>query len=175
MPRTSLAECARCHVLVHRPADEPYGCPRCGRALTKGLVKVGFADAREVIGEPGAPYREPAPVVKPPREGRLKCADGHMVRTEPERRIDDWLHARGILHEVEPKMKGMRPDWRVGNVYIEYWGLAGQQGYEKRREEKLALYEQRRLRLVSLLPEDLDSLDEKLGWLADDPASRMHL
>ena len=162
MGRTRLAECAPCGVLAHAPEDEPYGCPACGGPLSPGLVDVGFDDARRVYGEPGAPHRPPAP-----RESahRLACADGHKAHSEDERRIDDWLHAHGIPHEREPKLKGMRPDWRVGSVYVEYWGLSGQQGYDARREEKLALYRRRRLRLVELFPEDLDRLEAKLGFL----------
>lgn len=167
MPRTTLTECARCNVLVHKPDDEPgYGCPLCGRALRKGLVKVGFADAFHVYGEPGAPWREPPPPPpKPPRQHRLACKDGHKVRSVEEQAIDDWLTDQGILHEVEPKLKGMRPDWRVGEWYVEYWGMAGQQGYEARREEKLALYRERGLRLIELFPEDLARLEDKLGVL----------
>lgn len=174
MPPTRLAECARCNVLVHQPVDEAgYGCPSCGRALSKGLVRVGFADATRVYGEPGEPWREPPPPTpKPPRPSRVACADGHKVRSEEERVVDDWLHAQAIPHETEPRLKGMRPDWRVGDVYVEYWGMAGQQGYEARREEKLALYRERRLRLVELFPDDLADLEPKLGFLRDDPRLR---
>lgn len=172
MGRTHLAECPVCHVLAHAPTDEPaYGCPSCQGPLGKGLVHVGFDDALHVYGEPGAPWRAPPPPPpKAPRQYVLKCKDGHKARSADEVVIDDWLHDQGIPHETEPKLKGMRPDWRVGNVYIEYWGLAGQQGYEARREEKLANYRKRRLRLVELFPEDVASLEAKLGFLRDDPA-----
>ena len=161
MPRTVLRECAPCRVLAHAPEDEPaYACPECAGPLARGLVDVGFGDARRVYGEPGEPWRAP------PTE--LRCRDGHKARSRDEVLIDDWLTANGIRHEREPKLKGMRPDWRVGNVYVEYWGMAGQQGYEARREEKLALYRKRRLRLVELFPEDLERLEEKLGSLRDE-------
>lgn len=170
MGRTSLGECARCHILAHRPLDEPYACPTCGGPLAPGLVDVGFGDAAHVFGEPGAPWAPPpeAPPAPAAKSGRLVCADGHKARSQDEVKVDDWLHAHGIPHECEPKLKGMRPDWRVGNVYIEYWGLSGQQGYEARREEKLALYRKRRLKLVELFPEDVEALDAKLGFLLAD-------
>lgn len=161
---TQLAECARCHVLAHRPASAAYACPSCSGPLTRGLIAVGFHDAKRVYGEPGAPWMPP-----PQKDARSRyaCTDGHRVRSREEKCIDDWLTTAGILHEVEPKLKGMRPDWRVGNTYIEYWGLAGQRGYEARREEKLALYRRRRLRLIEILPEDLDALGKKLSPLRD--------
>lgn len=99
------------------------------------------------------------------RRGRLACADGHRARSQPERVIDDWLFSQGIVHDVEPELDGLRPDWRVGDVYIEYWGLAGQQGYDARRAEKLAIYRARRLALVELFPDDLADLEGKLGAL----------
>lgn len=171
-----LGECRNCRVLVYAAADVAGECPECGRALTKPLVHVGFADARRVYGEPGEAYAPP--LSPPPKERELmrSCADGHKARSRDEVVIDDWLHARGILHEREPKLKGMRPDWRVGDVYIEYWGMANQQGYDARREEKLALYRKRRLKLIELFPEDLADLEVKLGWLAEAPGlDRMRL
>jgi hypothetical protein len=166
---TRLAECSACHVLVHQPTEEPYPCPSCGGPLAPGLRSVGFGDARRVFGEPGAPWRAP------PAKGagsRYPCVDGHRVRSREESVVDDWLASRSILHEAEPKLKGMRPDWRVGNVYVEYWGLAGQRGYEERRRGKLEIYRRRRLRLVELFPDDLDHLERKLGFLADDAGAR---
>lgn len=170
---TALLECARCSLLVHAP-PEGARCPSCRRPLARGLVDVGFADARRVYGEPGAPWLPPR--AEAARPGRVRCRDGHEVRSEAERAVDDWLSRAGIPHQVEPRMKGMRPDWRIGNVYVEYWGLSGQQGYEARREEKLALYRARRLRLVEIFPEDLDRLDAKLGFLLkDDTLARQRL
>lgn len=156
MGRTTLAACAPCQVLVH--VERAGTCPECSRALAAGLAEVGFHDARRVYGEPGNAWVAPS---ETPR-----CADGHKARSRDEAIIDDWLHARGIPHEREPKLKGMRPDWRVGETYIEYWGMAGQRGYEERRSEKLALYKKRRLKLIELFPEDIERLDEKLGGLA---------
>lgn len=124
-------------------------------------MDVGFADARNVYGQPGEPWEAAPPTPT--------CKDGHFARSRAEARIDDWLAAHGILHEREPKLKGMRPDWRVGNVYIEFWGLAGQQGYEARRMAKLALYKKRRLHLVELFPDDVDRLEAKLGFLRRAP------
>lgn len=173
MPPTRLAECAGCHVLAHQPLDEPYACPQCFGALTKGGVHVGFADATRVYGEPGAPWRPPpVPELVEKMTAVWRCTDGHKARSREEWLIDEWLHAQGIPHEREPRLKGMVPDWRVGKVYIEHWGLSGAQGYEARREEKLALYRKRRLRLVELFPDDLDDLDAKLGFLRDDPDAR---
>lgn len=164
--RTRLAECPACHILAHQPAEEPYACPRCLGPLTKGLVHVGFDDAARVYGEPGAPWRPPAqPELVEKTTAVWRCTDGHKARSREEWLIDEWLHREGIRHEREPRLKGMRPDWRVGGVYVEYWGLQGAQGYEARRAEKLALYKRRRLKLIELFPDDLEDLGAKLGAL----------
>lgn len=144
--------------------------------MSRGLQEVGFGDMRRLYGEPHAPWcppaEEPAPRLNRlgrPKKAELRCDDGHRVRSRPERVIDDWLHAAGILHEWEPRLKGMRPDWRVGDVYVEFWGLKDQQGYEARRAEKLALYEARGLKLVEIVPDDLENLEAKLGFLRGRP------
>lgn len=170
MTRTRLAECIACNVLAHQPIEEPYACPQCFGALSKGLHFVGFEDAARVYGAPGDPWRpqpEPARVERATHVWR--CSDGHKARSREEWLVDEWLAGHGILHEREPKLKGMRPDWRIGNVYVEYWGLAGAQGYEARRAEKLGLYKRRRLKLIELFPEDLRDLSVKLGALHAPP------
>lgn len=179
---TVLCECAHCLVLVHHAPGEPYRCPQCGGRLERAGHRVTERNAIHVYGEAAATPDEPeglrmadmrAPAAS--SAARFACADGHKVRSKEERVIDDWLHANGVPHQLEPKLKGMRPDWRVGEVYIEYWGLAGQQGYEARREEKLALYRERGLRLLELFPEDLQDLGAKLGVLlgAGDDRARL--
>lgn len=158
---TLLAECARCAVLVHAHRYRASECPRCHGALAPGGVDVGFQDARRVYGAPGDPWESP-----PARGGTLlRCSDGHKARSRDEKVIDDWLTAHSILHEREPKLKGMRPDWRVGDVCIEFWGMAGNQGYDARRAEKTAEYRRRGLHLIDLLPEDVSCLESKLGML----------
>jgi hypothetical protein len=169
MPASRLLECAFCSILIHAPAKEKVVCPECDGALARGQRDVGFADAARIYGTPTEPHvakHEEETHADPPRKpAKLRCDDGHRVRSKLERTIDDWLHANGILHELEPRLVGMRPDWRVGNVYIECWGMSGQQGYEARREEKLALYRKRKLKLVEVFPEDVEKLEEKLGFL----------
>lgn len=166
-----LAECASCSVLVHVARARAAECPRCAGELARGLRDVGFHDARQVYGAPGDPWAPP-----PTRDGSiLRCADGHKARSREEKLIDDWLDKRGIRHEREPRLKGMRPDWRVGDVYIEYWGMANQQGYEVRRAAKVEMYRKRRLKLVELFPDDLSSLDAKLGFLLSSQPERVEL
>ena len=60
--------------------------------------------------------------------------DGHILKSQGEVRIDEFLSDEGIFHKYEPDYyskktnKAIKPDWLLpnfkgkGDVYIEYWG-----------------------------------------------------
>lgn len=74
---------------------------------------------------------------------RIPTAAGLLVRSEPERQIADWLHARGLPFEYEAKLEGLRPDFMLPHLHavIEYWGGPGFTRYARRMVEKTAVYE----------------------------------
>jgi hypothetical protein len=80
-----------------------------------------------------------------------------------ERVVDDWLHAKGIEHEKSPAYPdavcanlGMRAraDWRVGDSYIEYFGLMFRDDYARRAERKISECMRCGIPLVPLYPGD---------------------
>ncbi len=85
----------------------------------------------------------------------FKCLDGHIVRSKGELIIDNFLHNNQIQHEYEKtiKVRGkpIKCDWYLPklDIYIEYWGYFGKE-YMKRKEEKLKLYKQGKLTLLSI-------------------------
>lgn len=87
-----------------------------------------------------------------------------MVRSEPERTIDDWLYDHGLAHAYEPDVGRYFSDWRVGNVYVEYWGSVGMFGVDK-VAAKRAEYAARGFVLLELFPKDVPALDRKLEVL----------
>ena len=96
--------------------------------------------------------------------------DGHVCLSLGEKTIDDWLYANGIQHEKEPHYpdSNLRADFKVGGVYIEYFGLAGKPEYDAKTASKKELCRKHGIRLISLLPPDLSSpggLERKLGAL----------
>jgi hypothetical protein len=92
---------------------------------------------------------------KPDLIRNFKCIDGHIVKSKGELIIDNYLYLNGIQHIYEKKVriKGhkIKTDWYLPqyNTFIEYWGYYGNE-YMKRKKEKLKLYHQTRLKLISI-------------------------
>ncbi|MBT9296449.1 MULTISPECIES: hypothetical protein [Rhodococcus] len=88
---------------------------------------------------------------------RSVAADGHVCTSLGERTIDDWLTAERIPHEKEPRYPGslMRADFKVGDIWIEYFGLAGDPKYDAKTVRKRLLAAEHNLTLVELYPADL--------------------
>lgn len=106
----------------------------------------------------------------------IKCIalSGNVCNSLSEEFVDNWLFKNGFAYEKEPfypvhnlyNPNGKkRADWKVGDVYIEYFGLKGDLNYDKRTNEKVLLSNEYKLKLVSIFPDDLSSLDDKLGWM----------
>jgi len=94
--------------------------------------------------------------------------DGHTCLSLGEKTIDDFLYARGIVHKKEPRYpdSNFRADFQVGDVFIEYFGLAGDAAYDVKIKEKIRLCEMHGIKLVTLYPKDLiatSKLEKKLS------------
>ncbi|MDD1608862.1 MAG: hypothetical protein LUQ18_10295, partial [Methylococcaceae bacterium] len=93
--------------------------------------------------------------------------DGHVCLSLGERTIDDFLYSRGVHHEKEPRYPegNYRGDFKVGNTFIEYFGLAGNLEYDEKTEEKIRLCKKHGITLIAIYPKDLISrknLENKL-------------
>lgn len=108
---------------------------------------------------------------KYPAEFRSK--DGHYVRSQGEMAIDDSLYLWGIPHAYEKKLPNTLEDvlsdfhipsgpGRPYAVYIEYWGVQGDEYYNKRKKQKLKIYDELGLKLIQLTPSDLKNLEDTL-------------
>ncbi len=86
---------------------------------------------------------------------QLKCLDGHIVKSRGELIIDNYLYRLKIKHiyEGEIRVNGhiIKYDWYLPDfdVYIEYWGYFGKE-YLERKKEKIKLYEEGNLELISI-------------------------
>lgn len=86
------------------------------------------------------------------RDGRAVRTDrGDLVRSVPEARIANHLHAKGYRYEYEPEVCGFRPDFFLPEhgIVIEYWGST-EAKYDQRRRAKTAAYLRAGYALVSL-------------------------
>ena len=110
-------------------------------------------------------------VLKTARGYRCIAEDGHLCRSLGEKNIDDWLYSNGIPHEREvryPGSRAFRADWKVGEYFIEYWGLKGQEDYDEKMEIKKKIAQKYGIPLISITPTELPFLDSKLKKLKDE-------
>jgi|SRR3989344_1387048 len=93
--------------------------------------------------------------------------DGHSVNSNAEMIIDNNLFLLGISHLREKKIAKtqLKCDWYIPelNLYIEYWGLVGNDFYDKQKERKLEIYKENELNLISIFPSDLTKLHNVLN------------
>jgi hypothetical protein len=102
---------------------------------------------------------------------RCLARDGHECRSLDEQRIDNWLADHGFDHEREPfypvhaiyNASGRRrADWRVADVFIEYFGLHGDEEYDRRCSEKIIMARSQGIKLVAVYPYQVEELDSAL-------------
>jgi hypothetical protein len=98
----------------------------------------------------------------------IEARDGTLVQSEGERRIAEWLTAKGLSYRYDAKYRiigefQIRPDFYLPevDVYIEYWGLNTPQ-YKMSMYKKQMLYQQEGRRLISVYPKDLPVLSNLL-------------
>lgn len=106
--------------------------------------------------------------------------DGHVCLSLGEKTIDDFMHKRGIRHVKEPGYPegGYRADFKVGDVLIEYFGLAGNPDYDKKIREKTRICKEHGIALIAIYAKDLMSqerLEDKLSSLVVENAANTTL
>ncbi len=100
--------------------------------------------------------------------------DGDKCDSLAEKIIDDYLSRRNIKHIRNfpyPGDKGFTVDFKVGDFWIEFFGLSGQlKRYDQLMGKKIKLAKEQGLRLIKILPIDLfpkSKLDNLLGGCPD--------
>lgn len=104
--------------------------------------------------------------------------DGHECLSLAEKIIDDWLSDNQFSHIIEPYYPyddelnpsgGLRADWQIDDILIEFFGLTGQSEYDEKTQIKIKLAKKHKVKLITIFPEDLYNLDKKLRILKPDP------
>lgn len=99
--------------------------------------------------------------------GRLKCKDGHIVKSKAEREIDNFLYDHNIRHCYEYTISidgneehDLHPDFYLPdmNVYIEYWGKEDDEEYDKIKSYKMDIYRKLKITLICMY-ESIDAED----------------
>lgn len=93
--------------------------------------------------------------------------DGHVCLSLGEKTIDDFLFLSGISHDKEPRYPegNYRGDFRVGNTFIEYFGLTGDAEYDAKTKKQISICRKHGITLIAVYPQDLVSqkrLESKL-------------
>lgn len=84
--------------------------------------------------------------------------DGHWCDSLAEKIIDDWLFSRKIEHKVNFPYPNARftVDFKVKDVYIEFFGLKGQlKSYDRLMKQKMQIIKRHHIKLLSIYPKDL--------------------
>jgi hypothetical protein len=94
--------------------------------------------------------------------------DGHVCLSLGEKTIDEFLYAHRVYHEKEPRYPegNFRGDFKVGEVFIEYFGLVGNPEYDARIKEKARICKKYGIILVAIYPLDLvyrNKIESKLA------------
>jgi len=93
--------------------------------------------------------------------------DGHKCRSLAELKIDNYLYENNIIHDTEPlypfhdkynKSGRKRADWKIGDIYIEYWGLSDQQHYRNKMQDKIKMAAELNISLIGITQVDLLNL-----------------
>ncbi len=107
---------------------------------------------------------------------KYRATDGHLTRSKAEALIDNWLYVLEIAHAYERKLpidEEVYSSFYIphGKVYIEYFGCETNDSYgydkncERRKQEKLQIYQKYNLNLIELEDKDIENLDNVLPKL----------
>lgn len=98
----------------------------------------------------------------------IEAKSGMLVQSDGERLIADYLDRQGIAYRYDERFRildgyAIRPDFYLPefDVYIEYWGM-DTADYKIGMLKKQKLYQQEGKRVVSVYPEDKETLSEVL-------------
>ena len=99
-----------------------------------------------------------------------QASDGHYLRSSYEYLVDEFLTSRKIPHEVDGKISpkhNYRYDFKVGDYFVEIWGLTARKEYEEKRKIKERLYCDLGLKCVSveshLFEQSSEEIDSSLS------------
>lgn len=96
----------------------------------------------------------------------MRTLDGHIVKSQGERIIDDILYNNFIIHsyekdvvEISSNSRAIKSDWFIPiiankGIYIEYWGMEAKE-YLKNKEEKRNMYRDNNIPLIEIEKDDI--------------------
>lgn len=140
--------------------------------FSKG-IEVDQESEKNHLSKPKSSLKESLDKKYPPK---IYTQDGHKVRSQGEKSIDDFLYMNNISHAYErvmyTELGELVPDFFIppgakdGSVsaYIEFWGMTGKD-YENRKQKKLKIYKQEGLlpKLIQIEKEHVTDMSTELS------------
>lgn len=135
-----------------KPVTTYLTCFKCYNKYKNKEVLVKISHCKFPFGEP----------LDESYEGVYECLDGHVVKSQAERDIDNYLYENNIFHGYEQPLdvgtvKPLKPDFCLKNylgegkdVYLEYFGYENSPKYDKRTKYKMPLYKEKRITLICM-------------------------
>jgi hypothetical protein len=108
------------------------------------------------------------------KSSSMIASDGTPCLSKAEYVVTEYLISNGFKYIKEPFYKDYisdyrcglkRFDWKVGNYYIEYFGLPEKEYYSERMNEKINICKDNDIKLICLYRKDLTKLENKLHIL----------
>lgn len=103
---------------------------------------------------------------------KFPCEDGHVVKSNAELRIDQFLYKNNIVHAYEKTItlkdgKQIHPDFYIPeiDVYIEYHGVRGSAWYDKMNEYKDGIYKNEDITVIVITHEKEEQIEKLLPVL----------
>lgn len=173
-------------------------CPECADAIPL-FERNSSTDNERIIGEDcldcGAPcngylfckkcyhkYRNKSVILKITNcseveilesgyESKITCEDGHLVKSQQEAMIDNYLFTHNIRHIYEKPFPidgnsdhNLHPDFYLPelDIYIEHFGITNNKKYEETKEYKLPFYQKAGITLICTTGKDINNLSASL-------------
>lgn len=152
LPETENNNTKECCILCGEPSDGHNFCKKCYYKYKNKEILVKIKNCELPCGDP----------LDESYEGVYECDDGHIVKSQAERDIDNYLYENNIFHGYEQPLnvgseKPLRPDFCLKNylgigedVYIEYFGYTDDPQYDNRTAYKMPLYEKKGITLICM-------------------------
>ncbi len=83
--------------------------------------------------------------------------DGHQCDSLSEKIIDDWLTSKRIIHQKNAYYLNSKynADFKVNDIFIEFFGLCGVRKYDKNLTRKLKFIKNNKFKIIKIYPQDI--------------------
>ncbi len=108
----------------------------------------------------------------------IRTADGHRVKSDSEKQIDEILYRIRLIHSYGNKVNRIKEravycDWfipvtsEINGIYIEYWGM-NTPDYIENKNEKIKLYKKYGLPLVEIQKDDIKDTQSLMSRIMEE-------